>query len=85
MILSDKRITKALISMRGFAGWSASLLFAHPRKHVFSREIKSNIEILLFNLSIENFYLVWISKTDQTHAGNIQTTKPVQNCTGFLF
>ena len=30
MILSKKRITKALISLREGAGWSALLLFANP-------------------------------------------------------
>ena len=30
MILFKKRITKALISLRGCAGWSAPLLFANP-------------------------------------------------------
>ena len=30
MILSKKRITKALISLRGYAGWSAPLLFSNP-------------------------------------------------------
>ena len=30
MILSSKRITKVLISLRGCAGWSASLLFTTP-------------------------------------------------------
>ena len=37
MLLSDKRKTKALISLRGCAGWSAPLLFAHPRRQVFLR------------------------------------------------
>ena len=37
MILSNKRITKALISLRGCAGWSAPLLFANPRRQVFLR------------------------------------------------
>ena len=37
MILSKKRITKALIRLRGCAGWSASVLFANPRRQVFSR------------------------------------------------
>ena len=36
MILFKKRITKALISLRGCAGWSAPLLFANPRRQVFS-------------------------------------------------
>ena len=31
MILSKKRITKALINQRGCAGWSAPVLFANPR------------------------------------------------------
>ena len=29
-----KRITKALIRLRGCAGWSAPLLFANPQRHV---------------------------------------------------
>ena len=38
MILHGKRITKALISLRGCAGWSAPVLFANPRRQVFSRQ-----------------------------------------------
>ena len=37
MFLSKKRITKAVIRLRGCAGWSAPLLFANPRRQVFSR------------------------------------------------
>ena len=37
IILSKKRITKALISLRGCAGWSAPVLFATPRRQVTSR------------------------------------------------
>ena len=37
MIISTKRITKALIRLRGCAGWSAPVLFAKPRRQVFSR------------------------------------------------
>ena len=37
MILSNKRITKALIRLRGCAGWSAPLLLATHRRQVFSR------------------------------------------------
>ena len=37
VILSTKRITKALIRLRGCAGWSAPVLFANPRRQVFSR------------------------------------------------
>ena len=36
MILSTKRITKALIRLRGWAGWLAPVLFASPRRQVFS-------------------------------------------------
>ena len=31
MILSNKRITKVLIRLRGCAGWSAAVLCANPR------------------------------------------------------
>ena len=37
MILTKTRITKALISLRGCAGWSAPVLFTNPRRQVFSR------------------------------------------------
>ena len=37
MILYNKRITKALISLSVCEGWSASLLFANHRRMVFSR------------------------------------------------
>ena len=36
MMLSNKRITKALISLRRPAGWSAPLLVANPRRQFFS-------------------------------------------------
>ena len=35
--LGNKRKTKALIRLRVCAGWSAPLLFANPRRQVFSR------------------------------------------------
>ena len=34
IILSKKRIAKALIKLRGYAGWSAHLMFANPRRLV---------------------------------------------------
>ena len=37
MVLSKKRITKALIRLRGCGGWSAPVLFASPGRQVFSR------------------------------------------------
>ena len=36
MILLDKQITKALISLHTCAGWSAPVLFANPRRQVLS-------------------------------------------------
>ena len=36
MILSKMRITRALIRLRGCAGWSAPLLFANPEDRFFS-------------------------------------------------
>ena len=36
IILSKQRTTKALIRLRGCAGWSAPLLFAYGIKHIFS-------------------------------------------------
>ena len=38
MILFKKRITKALIRLRGCAGWSAPVLFASTQRQVFSRQ-----------------------------------------------
>ena len=35
MMLSNKRIAKALIRLRRCAGWSAPLFFANPRRQVF--------------------------------------------------
>ena len=45
MILSSKRITKALISLRRCAGWSAPLFFTTHRRQVFSlkAQIESNL------------------------------------------
>ena len=37
MILLDKRITKGLISLRGYAGWNAPVLFVNHQRQVFSR------------------------------------------------
>ena len=37
MVLYNTQITKALIRLRGCAGWSAPVLFANPQRQVFSR------------------------------------------------
>ena len=47
MILLDKRITKALINLRGCAGWSVPVLFANPRRQVFSREAHIYIDLFI--------------------------------------
>ena len=36
IILSKQRTTKAMIRLRGCAGWSAPLLFAYDIRHIFS-------------------------------------------------
>ena len=43
MVLSKKGIKKALIRLRGCAGWSAPLLFANSRRHVFLRQGPNDI------------------------------------------
>ena len=48
MILSKKRITKALIRLLRCAGWSAPVLFANPRRQVFSRRGPYIAHMLLF-------------------------------------
>ena len=48
MVLSKKRITKALISLRRCAGWSAPLLFAKPRRQAFLRRGDVGAQLLLY-------------------------------------
>ena len=50
MILATKRITKALIRLRGCAGWSALVLFTNPQRQVFSRQGQ------YYNMHHINFY-----------------------------
>ena len=54
IILSKQRITKALIRLRGCAGWSVSLLFAYG-KNRFSHDIA---QLLCLNgvHSVQNAY-----------------------------
>ena len=54
IILSSKRITKALISLRGSAGWSAPMLFANPRRQVLSRRGPNVNIIRIYMVVIEN-------------------------------
>ena len=47
MILSKERKIKALISLRGCPGWPVPMLFANPRRQVFSRRGPINIDLQL--------------------------------------
>ena len=47
IILSEMRITKSLIRLRGCAGWSATLLVANPRDR-FSRSEAHLKQLQLF-------------------------------------
>ena len=65
MILSKKRITKALIRLRGCAGWSAPVLFANHRRQVSSRRgpiylDREYLEILFLCLHNCTVELQWI-------------------------
>ena len=77
MILSDKRITKALISLRGCVGWSAPVLFANLRRQVFSRRGPnySYIEdvVLFMYLNNQTFisvamHLTWLTTSNADYA-----------------
>ena len=45
MVLSKKRIKKALISLRGRTGWSAPLLFANSRRQVEADSIQRHLRL----------------------------------------
>ena len=49
MILSKKRITKALIRLHGGAGWSAPLLFAKPRQVILIKEPFQRLSVVTFS------------------------------------
>ena len=57
MILSKTRITNALISLRGCEGWSAPLLFANPRRQVFTWRGPNNLLVVFFSLSFSIYCL----------------------------
>ena len=64
MILFNKRIIKALISLRECAGLSASLLFANPRRQVISRRGPSISNYKCSERQLHDFfrscnYLLW--------------------------
>ena len=52
IIFSKKRITKAIVRLRGSAGWSAPVLFANPRRQVFShRDLYLNWYFRTFDIN----------------------------------
>ena len=60
MILVDKRITKALISLRGRAGWSAPVLLANTRRQVFSRQGSNKIGNPRHATTLKYWFLGWV-------------------------
>ena len=60
MTLSKKRITKALIRLRGCAGWSAPVLFANRGRQVFSRRGPDSGGIGLRHFFMRRFDLVTV-------------------------
>ena len=64
MVHSNQRITKALIRLCVCAGWSASLLFANPRRQVLSRQgpysLKRHGYNFLNNYVLQTLKIVYI-------------------------
>ena len=58
MIHSKKPITKALIRLRGYAGWSSLVLFQNPRRQVCSRQGPFGNGSFPINIHIELFEAV---------------------------
>ena len=56
MLLSEKRIAKAMIRLRGSAGWSAPLLFACLRRQGFLRRGLYKVR-LIFRSNV-SFYMI---------------------------
>ena len=82
MVLSKKRITKALIRLRGCAGWSAPLLFATLRRQVFSWRGPNNKRDLTWCIwRVPQFFIITIYDIIRTH--NLISTyraHPSWNC-----
>ena len=68
MIVSKNQITKGLIRLRGCAGWSASVLFANPRRQVFSPCGPYNLAEYELNVFIQSIgvisLFIWIRHVD---------------------
>ena len=63
IVLSITRTKKALIRLHGCAGWSAPVLFANPRRKVFSRRGPNQIPHL-------THYTIWESDKNITKRAN---------------
>ena len=61
IVLYKKQITKALIRLRGCAGWSVPVLFTNPRRQVFSRRGP----YCTFTINFVNFLI--LEYTQYTH------------------
>ena len=90
MILSNKGITKALIRLRGCAGWSAPLLFANTEDRFLTLRLKyqmqpqnvyPNIFIQILMLCHNSTFLqnAYIMKTGTTSKLSVHNTLPLPN------
>ena len=82
MMLSNKRITKALIRLRRCTGWSALLLFAHPQRQVFSRRGPNTILSIVRNLPDDEVRLVGREPGDPRGLDNPSPSLPNNVDTG---
>ena len=71
-MLSKQGITKALIRLRGCAGWSAPLLFANLGRQVFSRRGPKYMFNLLMSVYID---LIWL----KTYRGMFKDGSTIEN------
>ena len=71
-MLSKQGITKALIRLRGCAGWSAPLLFANRQRQVFSRLGPKYMFNLLMSVYID---LIWL----KTYRGMFKDGSTIEN------
>ena len=80
MILSNKRITKALIRLRGCAGWSSLLWFTNHRGQVcrveaqISSGVHENVAIIVY---LFDFCIICLCEFDQIEQ------KMLVNCRDF--
>ena len=73
MILFKKRITQALIRLRGCAGWSAPVLFATPEDRFSHVEAQSCIMEKYNHIAECNVFISLIKKIALTFSGSFCT------------